>query len=257
MDPLVIKLGGRLVNDNTALKEIFQAIADYQQDHKRMLVIVHGGGDLIDEFMQMLNLPVLKTNGLRITPKDHILFVVAALAGIANKLLLAEAKKYQVDSIGLCLTEGEATYIEPMNTSLGCVGKSYSGNGRLLNTLYCAGYVPIISSIGITEKGELLNINSDDAAVSIAHTLKGELLLLSDVAGVLDENNAFINTITRQKAQELIKSGTIRDGMAVKVAAACAAVELLNKSVGIAGMQQANELVALFDGKGIGTRVMS
>lgn len=92
MNPLIIKLGGVLLDSEEALERLFTALVNYRETHHRPLVIVHGGGCVVDELMKQLNLPVSKKNGLRVTPADQIDIITGALAGTANKTLLAWAK---------------------------------------------------------------------------------------------------------------------------------------------------------------------
>ncbi|SUB27515.1 acetylglutamate kinase [Yersinia pseudotuberculosis] len=72
MNPLVIKLGGVLLDSEEALERLFTALVTYREKHERPLVIMHGGGCLVDELMKRLALPVVKKNGLRVTPADQI-----------------------------------------------------------------------------------------------------------------------------------------------------------------------------------------
>ncbi|HCW45968.1 MAG TPA: acetylglutamate kinase, partial [Erwiniaceae bacterium] len=79
--PLIIKLGGVLLDSEEALARLFNALVTYREAHQRPLVIVHGGGCLVDELMKKLALPVKKKNGLRVTPADQIDIITGALAG--------------------------------------------------------------------------------------------------------------------------------------------------------------------------------
>ena len=94
MNPLIIKLGGVLLDSEEALERLFTALVNYREAHQRPLIIVHGGGCVVDELMKQLNLPVQKKNGLRVTPAEQIDIITGALAGTANKTLLAWAKKH-------------------------------------------------------------------------------------------------------------------------------------------------------------------
>ncbi len=80
MNPLIIKLGGVLLDSEEALERLFTALVNYRESHQRPLVIVHGGGCVVDELMKGLNLPVKKKNGLRVTPADQIDIITGALA---------------------------------------------------------------------------------------------------------------------------------------------------------------------------------
>ena len=88
MEPLIIKLGGVLLDNEKALTRFFTALQEYRTSHSRPLVIVHGGGCLVDSLMKKLQLPVVKKQGLRVTPADQIDIITGALAGSANKTLV-------------------------------------------------------------------------------------------------------------------------------------------------------------------------
>ncbi len=163
MNPLIIKLGGVLLDSEEALERLFSALVNYRESHQRPLVIVHGGGCVVDELMKGLNLPVKKKNGLRVTPADQINIITGALAGTANKTLLAWAKKHQIASVGLFLGDGDSVKVIQLDEELGHVGLAQPGSPKLINTLLENGYLPVVSSIGVTDEGQLMNVNADQA----------------------------------------------------------------------------------------------
>lgn len=256
MDKLVIKLGGMILDNEAAVERLFAALADWRQKYKRPLIIIHGGGCLVDELMKQLSLPVVKKNGLRVTPEDQIGIITGALAGTANKMLLAQATKYKINAIGLCLADGGTVSVIPLDAALGHVGRAQPGSPLLLETLCAAGYLPVISSIGITTQGKLMNINADQAATALAATLSADLILLSDVSGILDAKGQRIAEITAQRAQQLIVEGVITDGMVVKVNAALDAARILERPVNIASWRHVEQLSVLLNGVSIGTRIL-
>lgn len=257
MNPLIIKLGGVLLDSEEALERLFMALVAYRQQHQRPLIIVHGGGCLVDELMKQLSLPVVKKAGLRVTPADQIDIITGALAGTANKTLLAWATKVKINAVGLCLGDGEMVKVTQLAEELGHVGKAEAGSPALMQTLLGAGYLPIVSSIGITVDGELMNVNADQAATALAATLGADLILLSDVSGILDGKGQRIAEMTAQKAEQLIAQGIITDGMVVKVNAALDAARTLGRPVDIASWRHADQLPALFNGVAIGTRILA
>ncbi|MHA3353603.1 acetylglutamate kinase [Yersinia enterocolitica] len=257
INPLVIKLGGVLLDSEEALERLFTALVTYREKHERPLVIMHGGGCLVDDLMKKLALPVVKKNGLRVTPADQIDIITGALAGTANKTLLAWAVKHDINAVGLCLGDGNTVSVTPLDTTLGHVGKAEAGSPALVQTLLAANYMPIISSIGITKEGSLMNVNADQAATALAATLGADLILLSDVSGILDGKGQRIAEMTAQKAEQLIAQGIITDGMVVKVNAALDAARSLGRPVDIASWRHADQLPALFNGVPIGTRILA
>lgn len=234
MNPLIIKLGGVLLDSEEALERLFTALVNYRETHHRPLVIVHGGGCVVDELMKQLNLPVNKKNGLRVTPADQIDIITGALAGTANKTLLAWAKKHHIMSVGLFLGDGDSVKVTQLDEDLGHVGTAQPGSPALINTLLAGGYLPVVSSIGVTDEGELMNVNADRAATALAATLGADLILLSDVSGILDGKGQRIAEMTAAKAEQLIEQGIITDGMIVKVNAALDAARALGRPVDIA-----------------------
>ncbi|HDL6964455.1 TPA: acetylglutamate kinase [Yersinia enterocolitica] len=257
INPLVIKLGGVLLDSEEALERLFTALVTYREKHERPLVIMHGGGCLVDDLMKKLALPVVKKNGLRVTPADQIDIITGALAGTANKTLLAWAVKHDINAVGLCLGDGNTVSVTPLDATLGHVGKAEAGSPALVQTLLAANYMPIISSIGITKEGSLMNVNADQAATALAATLGADLILLSDVSGILDGKGQRIAEMTTQKAEQLIAQGIITDGMVVKVNAALDAARSLGRPVDIASWRHADQLPALFNGVPIGTRILA
>ncbi|AJA45546.1 N-acetylglutamate kinase [Frischella perrara] len=253
MNPLVIKLGGVILDNKQALEDLFAVISTYKAQQHRPLIIVHGGGCLVDDLMNRLALPVVRRNGLRVTPSDQIDVIVGALSGSANKALLAQAYKHHLLGIGISLADGNSVTVKQLSPELGCVGDATAGDPTLLNLLLSQEYLPIISSIGITAEGHLMNVNADHAAVAIAKTVNADLVLLADVDGVLDENNQRIDVLTYEQANKLIDQGVIRGGMVVKVQSVFEAATMLGKPIHITSWKESNQLIDLFNGKSIGT----
>ena len=259
MKPLIIKFGGVLLDNKDVLSKLFIVISEYQKNFKRPLIIVHGGGSVVDALMDRLSLPVVRRNGLRVTPADQIDVIVGSLAGSANTSILSEAKKLQIPSIGLCLADGDSVKVKQISEELGYVGEALVGDPSLINLLLNNGYLPIVSSIGITDEGKMMNVNADHAAVALAKTLDADLILLSDVSGVLDGNKQLIASLTQTEADHLIAKGIITDGMIVKVNSAFEAAKTLGRPIDIASWKESDKLIELFNGKsGItGTRIIA
>lgn len=256
-NPLIIKLGGVLLDSEEALSRLFTALVNYRQSHQRPLVIMHGGGCVVDELMKKLNFPVTKKNGLRVTPADHINIITGALAGSANKTLLAWAKKHDIAAVGLFLGDGDSVKVSQLDETLGHVGRAEPGSPKLISLLLDAGYLPVVSSIGVTAQGELMNVNADQAATALAATLDADLILLSDVSSILDGKGQRIAEMTAARAAQLIEQGIITDGMVVKVNAALDAAHALGRPVDIASWRHAEQLPSLFNGVSIGTRIVA
>lgn len=256
LKPLVIKLGGAALSCSETLGKLFNAIQAYQQQANRELVVVHGGGYLVDELMQKLQWETVKKNGLRVTPYDQIPEIAGALAGTANKLLQGEAIKNGLNAIGLCLADGGLCQVVELDEELGAVGKASAGDASVLKAILSTGALPIISSIGLTNQGQMMNVNADQAAVAVASSLDAELVLLSDVSGVLDGKGHLLSNLDKAQADALIKGRVITDGMIVKVEAALEAANELGRPIEVATWRYPEKLAELFSGKSIGTQFL-
>lgn len=118
------------------------------------------------------------------------------------------------------------------------------------------GAIAIISSIGMTEEGQLMNVNADQAAVAVAGALDAELVLLSDVSGVLDGKGHLLNSLNKTEALQLIEGKVITDGMIVKVHAALKAANDLGRPIQVATWRYPEKLTDLFSGTNIGTQFL-
>ncbi|CAL4318180.1 Acetylglutamate kinase [Buchnera aphidicola (Eriosoma lanigerum)] len=252
---LIIKLGGAILNDNFAIKNFFNILSSYLQLHNRDVLIVHGGGKLIDQMMKKLGFKIHKINGLRQTLREHINIITGVLAGTVNKTILSYAKQTNINAIGLCLSDGNSINVKQFNEELGYVGLAEPGSDVFLKQILSNKFLPIISSIGITDSGELMNVNADLAAAALAKTLNANLLLLSDVSAILNGKGQRITSINNIEAETLIQQGIITNGMIVKVRAALDVACSLGRPIDIASWQQISQLELLFQGVSIGTRV--
>ncbi len=143
------------------------------------------------------------------TPADQIDIITGALAGTANKTLLAWAKKHQIAAVGLFLGDGDSVKVTQLDEELGHVGLAQPGSPKLINSLLENGYLPVVSSIGVTDEGQLMNVNADQAATALAATLGADLILLSDVSGILDGKGQRIAEMTAAKAEQLIEQALL------------------------------------------------
>ena len=256
LKPLVIKLGGAALSCTETLGKLFKAIQTYQNQADRALVIVHGGGYLVDDLMAKLQLPTEKKNGLRVTPYEQIAVIAGALAGTANKSLQGQALKNGLNSIGLCLADGGLCHVVELDPELGAVGKASAGDATVVKAILSTGALPIISSIGLTDEGQMMNVNADQAAVAVASALDAELVLLSDVSGVLDGKGHLLPNLDKAQADALIQGKVITDGMIVKVEAALDAANELGRPIEVATWRYPEKLSELFSGKSIGTQFL-
>jgi acetylglutamate kinase len=251
---LVIKVGGALMQAEDAALALLTTISELQKNY--IVVLVHGGGAMVEELLNALNLSSRKIDGLRVTPKEHMPYIAGALAGTANKQLCGLAIKAGISPVGLSLLDGKMCIATVMRKELGAVGSVEPGDATLLKALAATHMLPIISSIGADNNGNLLNVNADQAATVIAQLLDAQLLLLSDVPGVLDANKNLIEHLDTEQINTLIAQNVIRDGMIVKVQAALKAANSLGRSVTIASWKDTEKLLGLLQQQAIGSKIL-
>ncbi len=250
--PLVIKIGGAILEKEAALTALLAVIA--KLDNKSV-VLVHGGGCVVDEMLAQAGFTTEKKHGLRVTPKTQINLISGALAGTVNKSIVASANSMKLAAVGLSLSDGDMISCTLSDLDLGQVGVPATNNSKLLDTLLLGKFLPVISSIGALANGELVNVNADDAAVAICQLLNAQLLLLTDVNGVKGADGEYLSSLNQEQANELIEQGVIAGGMTAKVKAALHAANQLRRSIAVASWQSPEQILTLLDGKGVSTQI--
>lgn len=256
MSILVIKLGGALIDDREVLTTLVGQLKTLH-DRGQRFVLVHGGGKAVDAQLGRLGLVSEKKNGLRITPKEHLDQIVGVLAGQMNIVLCAALMKAGIPAVGLSLSDGYMTDARIADPDLGFVGAVTPRDPRLPKGLCESGFVPVISSIAALD-GEALNVNADDAAEVIAALVgAGALVLLTDVAGVLDAERQVIPSLTEPDINRLIDAGVIAGGMIAKVRAALNASAKSHAPVLITHWRRADALAEIRQGHAPGTLIVA
>lgn len=228
----VLKVGGRVLAENgAATRPLSQWIAATLAAGDRVC-LVHGGGALVDQRLAQLGLKSQRIDGIRVTPAEHMAVIAGVLAGEVNAALSASLVASGVPAVGLSLLSAGAECEAIDHASFGRVGRVFGGPCSPLTAMLEAGLVPVVSSIGADNAGDLLNVNADDAAAGIASALNADVLkLVSDVPAVLDPHGNPINSVDAVHAEELISAGIIQGGMAAKIRAAIAATPHVGRTV--------------------------
>ena len=240
--PLVIKIGGAILEHESALQALLKVIAELKG---HPVVLVHGGGCVVDDMLAQANFTTEKKAGLRVTPSEQMPIISGALAGTVNKSIVATANSLGLTAVGLSLADGGMVNCKLSDKDLGLVGEPSAGDSKLLDTLIKTIFLPVISSIGALAGGELVNVNADDAAVIICQLLNAELLLLTDVNGVKGADGEYLPTLDAKQANELIEQGVIAGGMTAKVNAALAAAQQLRRSIAVASWKTPEQILTL------------
>ena len=235
-------------------------------------IVVHGGGQEVTKHMERLGLKAKFAQGLRITDESVMEIAEMVLVGKVNKELVSLFNVQGGKGVGLSgkdanLFVGDKRPPVKVNNNgvenyvdLGFVGDITKVNPQVVSDLSSQGYIPIISTVGVTAKGETLNINADHAAGYLAAALQADkLLVLTDVEGIfLDpaDKNSLLSYITKTRAIELINAGKINAGMIPKVEACLKALEGgVKRTHIIDGRMPHSILMEIFTDKGIGTMV--
>lgn len=258
--PLIIKLSGGVMDSPDQLNELCKAIAHLHKTLPRGIVIVHGGGDAVDQHLDRLGLKSQRIDGIRITPTEHIQEIVGVLAGRVNKALVGQLQSCGASAVGLCLGDGllaKTTKVKFVEHDPGCVGEVTGGNPLIITTLINAGFLPVIASIGLDVIGQPLNVNADTAAAGIANVINASgLIFLTDTLGVLDEHGKTIEKLCPNEIENKIQTTEIKGGMAAKVRSAVHAFEMTNIPVIIASYKDSNALMTLAKNNLIGTQIV-
>src|SRR6266542_4127814 len=216
---VVAKIGGSTLGSNDT------ALADVVELQRRGLrpVVVHGGGPLISEWLERHNIATRFEQGLRVTDAESLRVVVAVLAGLVNKQIVAELSSRGARVIGLSGADGGLLRARIIDARLGFVGDITGVDAATLNSLLEEGCVPVIAPLALEWEGErpsaqLLNINADSAAGAIARALGARsLLFLTDVAGIRIGEGQIADTLSSEDAGPLIEAGVIEGGMIPQV----------------------------------------
>lgn len=254
--PIVVKLGGSLLEDAGPRSRALAAIAASWTSGQNV-VVVHGGGKRIDASLQALKIPKKTYRGLRITDPETLDVVVSILSGLVNKSLVAELRSLGVTSAGLSGADGETLWAEfhPRldGVDFGYVGRVTFSDPRLIRAILGAELLPIVASVALGREGTLLNVNADSAASALAAALGAErLVFLTDVEGVLDAGGKVVEEMGPDAAWGLLNSGAVAGGMRPKLLACLEALKAGVSQVVIAGPER--HASALAEGIG-GTRL--
>jgi acetylglutamate kinase len=235
---IVVKYGGHAMGD-AALGDSFARDIVLLKQVGINPIVVHGGGPQIGQMLERLKIKSDFIDGLRVTDQATVEIVEMVLSGSINKQLAAAINRAGGLAVGLSGKDGGLiqarklerrkrdpdSHIEKL-LDLGFVGEPRLINAKMLQILERSDIIPVIAPIGVGESGETLNINADTVAGAVAAAMRAtRLLLLTDVAGVLDRDKHLITEVTASQARALMADGTISGGMIPKVETCLEAVD--------------------------------
>ena len=272
---VVIKYGGHAMGEE-ALAKLFAADAVLLKLVGVHPVVVHGGGPQISAMLERAGVKSTFVDGLRVTDAPTMEVAEMVLSGAINKEIASWITQAgaTADVRGVGLSGKDGRLITAVKTSrrkaaadsdepvdLGYVGEPSRIDPKLIEDLINSDddYVPVVAPIGVSEAGETYNINADTVAGALAVALRAKrMLLLTDVAGVLDSRGELIREMTLAQARAAIADGVVKGGMIPKLETAIAAVEGGVEAVVILdGRRPHAMLVELFTEHGAGTLVQA
>ncbi len=270
---MVVKLGGEIADRDDALRSLAQDLSLLSHVNIR-IVVVHGGGPQATELSRKLGLTPKMVEGRRVTDADTLDVAKMVFAGQINVEILSVLRAQGVRAVGLSGVDGDLLHAvrrppTPMRDSrtgettlvdFGHVGDVTASDPHLVSLLVEHGYVPVISSLGSDDEGNILNINADTVAAVIARAVgAAKLISLTNVRGLLrdpKDPSSLISRLTVSEARAALASGSVSGGMAPKVESLIQAVEGgVEAGHILSGLDESALLLELFTDRGAGTLI--
>src|SRR5262245_7547854 len=265
---VVIKFGGHAMVD-AALSDAFAQDIVYLKQSGVNPIVVHGGGPQIAGMLKKLQITSDFVHGLRVTDKPTVEVVEMVLSGLINKDIDSASNRKSGKAVGISgkdanlmiakkiteMPDPESNLMKAVD--IGYVGDPVEVNPHIVDVISKSDLIPVIAPVGISREGETLNINADTFASALAARMKAKrLLLLTDVAGVLDQHNRLVAELSIEEARGLIRAGTISGGMLTKLEGCIEVVEAgVEAVVVLDGRVPHCVLLELFTQHGVGTLV--
>ena len=254
---VVVKFGGNAMGDD-------EAMAEFARDVVLMrlvginVVVVHGGGPMINDLLNRLGIKSEFVRGKRVTDKATVEVVEMVLTGLVNKRIVQAIMDEGGRAVGLSGKDDDLMVCVADDPELGFVGKPVEMNVQVLRDLFKAGIIPVVAPVATGMSAlETFNVNGDTAAGAIAGALQADrLLLLTDVSGVKDKDGNVLTEIHSDQIRAMTADGTIAGGMIPKTETALLAIEQGVRAVVILDGRVANAcLLELFTEHGAGSMI--
>jgi len=254
-DLIVIKYGGNVFIDRNIFNNFIGDISILNKLGLSILV-VHGGGPRIKRELDKSNIQSKFIRGLRVTDEKIINIVEDVLIDFNNDIV-SSLKKKGSEAISINTRNNNVIKVTPETEDLGFVGVPNKININIIKDIIKKKLIPIISPLGLGKNNQTYNINGDTAAGAIAKSLKSRrLLLMTNVAGVLNKEKELIQEISSSEILDMVQNETITGGMIPKINTCLDAVN--NGVTGVAivdGRKPHSILFELFSDKGAGTLI--
>lgn len=256
---VVVKYGGNAMISEELREQVMEDIVLLSKVGVRV-ILVHGGGPEISVLMNRLGKKPVFVDGLRVTDQETVDIVQMVLAGKINKTLVNLIETKGGEAIGLSGMDGRLIQAKIRDQKYGYVGDVTNINPKPILDLLDQGYIPVISTLGTDEEGNVYNINCDTAAGAIASALSAErLIMMTDITGVLYDRNdpeSLIRELSVKQALKMKEEGRINGGMIPKILCCIAAINGgVEASVIIDGRVPHALLMEILTNEGAGTMI--
>ena len=268
---IVVKYGGHAMGD-IQLAQNFSKDIGLLKEVGINPIVIHGGGPQIGEILKNKNIKSNFVEGLRVTDKETVKIVEDVLSNDINKKIVKDIKLsggkaesfsgnknnlIKATKLKMSVRDSDSNIEKILD--LGFVGQPTNINNQIIEESIKQGNIPVIAPLGIDKHGNTYNINADTAAGFIAGSLKAsKLLLLTDVAGILDENKKLISSLSLEKANNIVNEKYILGGMKPKITTCIDAIEKGVKQATILDGRISHSIILeLFTEHGIGTQIYS
>jgi acetylglutamate kinase len=252
---VVVKMGGSaLSSEHTVLQDVI-----WLKNLQVNVVLVHGGGDDISNWLKRIGKDSKTIKGLRVTDEETMEVVKMVLVGKVQQELVAMIQGLGGEAVGISGLDGKLFECERYTGEgdLGLVGRIRRVNLRPVTAAINEGYIPVVTPVGLGEGGVTYNINADLGAGELAAALRAEkLIFMTDVPGICAKDGQLISELNVNSVPELINSGVLTGGMLPKVEAASRALERVKRVHIIDGRVPHALVRELFTDKGVGTMVV-
>jgi len=254
---LVVKYGGNAMQSEELKQAVMGDIVLLSLIGVKV-VLIHGGGPEITEMIEKVGKKSEFIDGLRVTDQETVDLVQMVLSGKINKGLVNLIQSIGGKAIGLCGADGHMIKAEKLDDVHGFVGNITEINPQPILDVLEKGYIPVISTVGCDDEGNIYNINADTAASKIAGILKAESFIsMTDIRGLLrdkDDEESLIGVVNVSEAPQLVREGIISGGMIPKIECCIEAIRQgVNKVFIIDGRVPHSILIEVLTDEGIGT----
>ncbi len=251
---ICIKIGGSILEDLILFKTLIKDISILKKLNFNP-ILIHGGGKRLTAKLSQLNVKSNFVSGLRVSD-GKVINIIEDVFVKFNKEIVEEFKNNSSKARSITSKENNIINVNTVSKNLGFVGKPNKINTEILKEIIKANEIPVIAPLGLNSESQVHNINADEVATATASALNARrLIIISDVAGVLDKDNNLISEINSNKVKEMIVSGEISGGMLPKLNNAISIASKVKGTVIIDGRTMHSILHELLSDKGSGTLI--